>query len=519
MSEPLTFDKTEVFITSNLNETSGAPDPDTPFRILVVGDWSGREGRRELRTGDDIGRRKPQFIDRDNFDQVLKKMNVQVPLKSSKTETSGGEIRFQELDDFHPDGIYRNLGLFSKLRTLRKDLADPQTFEEAAATVRGWTGLAGKAPDSEVKPQSMSPLTGEITGASLLDQMLAGGQGQAPAPGSPTGADDVAWEGFLRELVESSVKVVNDSDEPELVEAVDTATGALMRSILQNPAFKKLESAWRALYFLVRNLETGTKLKLYLLDISKDELVADLGSSEDLLETGIYDVLVDQTAGTPGAEPWAVVCGNFGFDASLEDMEALGRLALITAQSGATFLSYARPGFLGVESVSEISDHRLLTETPKGVGVDQLRALPESEYVGLATPRFLLRLPYGSDTNEIESFEFEEFPGELDHEAYLWGNPAFICALLLGKSFAEEGWNFRASANLEVDSLPLHTFEEDGAFEIKPCAEVLLSERAAEAIMEQGVMPLLSMKGSDAVRVARFQSIVAPPKALRGRWG
>ena len=45
-------------------------DPDTPFRILVAGDFSGGAGRI----------RKPIMVDRDNFEDVMRKLNVGVSL-------------------------------------------------------------------------------------------------------------------------------------------------------------------------------------------------------------------------------------------------------------------------------------------------------------------------------------------------------------------------------------------------------------------------------------------------------
>ena len=47
--------------------------------------------------------------------------------------------------------------------------------------------------------------------------------------------------------------------------------------------------------------------------------------------------------------------------------------------------------------------------------------------------------PTGSETSPVESFEFEEMPGEPVHNHYLWGNPAFACALALGQVFEERG--------------------------------------------------------------------------------
>src|SRR5208337_3099418 len=138
---------------------------------------------------------------------------------------------------------------------------------------------------------------------------------------------------------------------------------------------------------------------------------------------------------------------------------------------------------------------------------EALRRLPEASAVGLALPRFLLRLPYGKKTEPIESFDFEEMPDTPSHENYLWGNPAFVCALLLAQSFNQDGWDLRPGVISELDDLALHVYEENGESGLKPCAEALLTERTAERILEAGLMPLLSLKGKDRVRLMRFQSI------------
>jgi len=519
MSTPLTFSKSDVFLSSALEETSGSIDPNTPFRILFLGDWSGKGSRAVQKSTDEIERMRPVIVDRDNFDQVLEKMSAEVALRSGEPQVAGAMVKFAELDDFDPDGIYKQVSLFATLRNLRSELGNTQTFEAAAATVRGWSDAAGKRPNSSPEPEPSPKATGEVTGASLLEQMLAGGQGQVPIASSPTKGEDVAWNNFLQDLVKPYIQPGNDSEQSELIDVVDKTIGVLMRSILHDANFKDLEAAWRALYFLVRGLDTGTELKLYLLDISKSELTADLNSTENLTETGIYRLLVEQTVETPGAEPWAMLCGNYRFGADDEDMETLSRIAKIARQAGAPFLSSVKPEVIGCDSPVDLADCRETTgRSTVNESFSVLRGLPEATYLGLAVLRFLLRLPYGKDTDEIEKFAFEEFEGKVEHEAYLWGNPAFICTYLLAQSFSEQGWEFRPGANLQVEGLPLHTFEDDGSFEIKPCAEVLLSERAADAIMSKGVMPLLSLKGADTIRLARFQSIAEPASALNGPW-
>ena len=104
------------------------------------------------------------------------------------------------------------------------------------------------------------------------------------------------------------------------------------------------------------------------------------------------------------------------------------------------------------------------------------------------------------------------------HEEYLWGNPIFACLELMGKAFMEAGWNGAPDLFRDVEGLPLHIFSQDGESQAQPCAEVLLTDRAAEIILDRGLMPLLTLKDQDVIRLGRFQSIADPLKPLAGRW-
>ena len=105
------------------------------------------------------------------------------------------------------------------------------------------------------------------------------------------------------------------------------------------------------------------------------------------------------------------------------------------------------------------------------------------------------------------------------HDYYLWGNPSFVCVYLLAQAFSHHGWNLRPGVVQDIDGLPLHVYKEQGESRVKPCAEVVLTERAAEIILDNGLMPLLSFRKQDSVRLARFQSLADPLTHLAGRWG
>jgi type VI secretion system protein ImpC len=180
-----------------------------------------------------------------------------------------------------------------------------------------------------------------------------------------------------------------------------------------------------------------------------------------------------------------------------------------------------RPEVLGVHTLegnADPSSWNTSENTNEGKLWTTLRSLPESKYLGMTTPRFIGRLPYGADTEPLETFNFEEFEGGPVHDHFVWVNSAFACAALLAQTFSSSGWEIRTSFVQDLERLPVYTYVDGGETVYQACAEVLLTHSAADALSEYGLMPLVSFKNTDHVRLARFQSIVDPPTLLRGRW-
>jgi type VI secretion system protein ImpC len=429
-------------------------------------------------------------------------------------------LRFADLEDFHPDRLFERVQMFQKLREMRQKLSDPTTFAKTASEL----GLVEKQPSAPIVPQAPPHRVSEAdveraVSGSLLEEMVEATEGRAAEEYPAKRADE--WTTLVNEIVAPHVVAKVDPRQAELVALIDKATSAQMAALLHASDFQALEAAWRAVFFLVRNVETDSQLKLFLIDVSKKELAEDLLVSGDLSSTGIYKLLVEKTVGTPGAEPWAVIAGNFTFGPTLEDVELLARIAKVAASAGAPFIAGASPRLLGCDSALELPDSRrweIQTPEETAASWQSLRSSPEACFVGLALPRFLLRLPYGKDTEPAELFHFEEMPDPTAHESYLWGNPAFACALLLAESFREQGWELRPGAISEISGLPIYIHTVEGESRTLPCAEVLLTQTAAEKMMERGFMPLASLKDQPTVRLVRFQAIADPLSSLAGRW-
>jgi len=500
-------------------ETEMSPLPETPsFHILILGDWSGRESRA---ADSDLFESNPFEIDRDNFETVLEKLDVRLNLNFQNNDETVLFLRFSQFDDFHPDRIFQQLPLFSSLRDVRQRLINPQTFDEAAREVRSWLVESKDERASETKVQKLAiKENSESAPNDLLDQIL--GQTDENSTASRTQNTELSeLSALIKELVKPHLIQTDAAEQSKLLLIVDEVISDLMRKILHHPQFQALESAWRGAHFLVRRIETGSKLKIHLLDISKDELAINLKSDSNLTNSRIYRILSRQIGKVSGDEFWAVICGNYTFSLNVDDVAALIRLAKIGSTSDTPFISHLKPEMFGFESFAEIdaSESWKISEGSTEENLwTMLRTVPEASSLALALPRILSRLPYGAATEPTEIFYFEEFTASIQHNFYLWSNPIFICALLLAQTFQQYGWNMSQNFFQDVDGLPLHLYQNEFGKKTKPCAEILVTQSNYEKISEQGLISIISFKDTDRIRLGGFQSIAYPPSTLKGKW-
>jgi type VI secretion system protein ImpC len=509
MPRPLSFGEIRIGLTDDQPTPGAVPERGTPLRIAVLGDFSGRGD--DARPRPDLGDRPALRVDADNVDSLPARYGVELRLPQGADDPAPLTVRIGELDDFHPDRLFRQVDRFQELRDLRRRLADRATFAAAAAEL-GRQAAAGAPPPAQAPPPSNT--------ADLLEHMLGGTPAATPPPKPP--AAPPGWQAFLQKLVEPHrVARIDESKQAELIAAVDEVMSAQMRAVLHHPRFQAAEALWRGLRFLVRRLDPDATLQLHALDVSKADLVHDLSATEDLRATGTYRLLVERTVGTRGGQPWGVLLGHYTFGPTREDVEVLGRLAKLAGQAGAPVLAGASPHFLGVESLADRpdpDDWQPLADADSREAWSALRHLPEAAGLGLALPRLLLRMPYGRESDPVEQFDFEEMAGAVAHDRCLWGNAAVACVCLLGRAFRRLGWQMGREIGTELDGLPLYVYQHEGETQAEPCAEAWLTDRAAGALLDLGLVPLVSVQGRDAVFVPRIQSVGEPPARLAGRW-
>ena len=320
-------------------------------------------------------------------------------------------------------------------------------------------------------------------------------------------AYEVARKGvqaFIADLLapQKAVERVDKSLVDGMIAEVDRRISRQLDEILHHPEFQKLESAWRGLKFLIDRTDFRENIKVELLNCSKEDLLTDFEDSPEIVKSGLYKTVYTSEYGTFGGKPYGAMIANYEIGPGPQDIQLLQNVASVATMAHAPFIAAAGPQFLGAKSFEKLPNLKDLRSIFEGPQYTKWRGFRESEdarSVGLAMPRFLLRLPYGKESVPVKSFNYEETVTD-NHEKYLWGNAAFTFASRLSDSFAKYRWCpniIGPTAGGAVENLPLHQYQAMGEIQTKIPTEVLISERREYELSQEGFMALTMRKDSD----------------------
>ena len=299
--------------------------------------------------------------------------------------------------------------------------------------------------------------------------------------------------------VEKVDKVLIDS----LIAQLDQKVSDQLNEILHDEKFQKLESAWTSLKFLVDRTDFRKNEKLELLNVSKGELLESFEDAPELTQSPLYRHVYTNAYDQPGADPYSVMVSNYEFQNNAQDISLLQNVSKVAAAALCPFLGAIGPQFFGKQSMADwkrtpdLSAHMSTVDYTKWNG---FRDSPDARYVALAFPRFMLRLPYGSDTVPVKSFNYEENVSGDDHENYLWGNAAFALAANMSQAFSKDGWSVQIrgpQSGGRVDNLPVHLYDVGRGRQMKIPTEVPISETLEFECANLGFVPLSIYEGTD----------------------
>jgi type VI secretion system protein ImpC len=343
-------------------------------------------------------------------------------------------------------------------------------------------------------------------GLSILDQVVAATK-QTPR--------DQA-EDLVKNLLEQAMAGTVTFDKnlartfDRAIAAIDRKLSDQLNMIMHHPKFGQLEGSWRGLHYLVQNSETGTSLKIRMLNAPKRDLTRDLTRAVEFDQSQLFRKIYENEFGMPGGEPYGALIGDYEWSQHPDDIETLRLISNVAAGAFAPFISAAAPGMFGFESWTELSKPRDLAKIFESNDYTKWRSFRDSEdarFVNLVMPRTLARLPYGSATKPIDEFNYEEAPQDaagarpMEHGEYCWMNAAYAMGTRLTDAFAKFGFCTAirgAEGGGKVENLPTHVFtSDDGDMDAKCPTEIAITDRREFELSNLGFLPLCHYKNTD----------------------
>ncbi|MEI8572650.1 hypothetical protein U737_07800 [Methylomonas sp. LW13] len=429
---------------------------DSSYRVYVFGNFSGVAVPWE--------QSKMRKIDVDNFEQVLAQVTPTLEVSSGIT------LQFPALEDFHPDAWLGKVKLLADLRTLKSELGNPNTAAQAAAKIQaffpGVVASEAAAPVAETESQD-----------DMLERLL----GKKPE-GAVEASDSL--DSLLKQIVEPHVAKDANPQHGVLIDVIDAATAQFVKALLHRQDFQALEALWRATYELVHE-EAADAQQLYLLDISQAQLLAEL-------EKGGESVVqrLQQHIQTGDGEQDVLIVADYLFADNADDKALLGYCADLAAKCGAGFLACAGNGLV-VEALQNAADWLAYRQ--------QIQA----DSVILTYPRVLMRLPYGSKRDPLESLAFEECTNIPQTNELLWGNSAFLAARVLLRAAQDDA----TPEQFFFADVPAFSYELDGEQVLQPATEVVLNEVQANNLLAQNIMPVVSYRQRQGLRLLGLDTL------------
>ncbi len=339
---------------------------------------------------------------------------------------------------------------------------------------------------------------------SLLDQILDEGR-LARDDSQKSYAKDLLGE-FVGQVMEGSMTVSKNTEAMinARIAAIDSLISAQLNEVMHHEDFQKLEGTWRGLHYLVDKTETGERMKIRLMNISKKDLLKDMEKASEFDQSSAFKKIYEEEYGMFGGASYGALIGDYEFTAHPQDIALLEKISGVAASAHAPFISAAGANMFGMDSFTELGNPRDMAKIFSTVEYAKWKSFRESEdsrYVSLCVPHILMRQPYGKSNVPVEAFDFEENVDGTDHKKYLWGNAAYALGTRLTESFAKHSW-CAAIRGVEggglVEGLPVHTFNTDeGDVALKCPTEVAITDRREKELADLGFIPLVHCKGTD----------------------
>lgn len=354
---------------------------------------------------------------------------------------------------------------------------------------------------------------------SLLDKIVHEGNMAVEASQS-TYAKKLLGQ-FASQILDEGMKAAPDKGVVaminERVTQIDKLLTDQLNAIMHDQKFQALEASWRGLSDMVFGTETSSRLKLRLLNVSKDELVKDLTTAVDHDMSVLFKKIYEEEYGTFGGHPYSLMIGDYSFGRTDKDMTFLEKISKVAAAAHAPFIASAAPALFDMKSFTDLGvprDMSKIFESAELVRWNEFRKSEDSRYVSLVLPSYAARLPYGSKTVPVDNFNFEEDVNGKDHSKYLWANSAYLLGLRITDAFAKYGWSTAirgVEGGGKVEGMTAHVYETSEGDKVLKCpTEVTITDRREKELNDLGFIAIVNSKGSNFAAFFGGQTVNKP---------
>ena len=371
---------------------------------------------------------------------------------------------------------------------------------------------------SDAKSAATAPVAATtVIEHDLLDQIVEQGRIARDERSKERGRDLI--KELISQVLEGEMTISRDTEAmiKARIAQIDHLLSLQLNEVLHHPKFQAIESAWRGLWYLMEQSETGVMLKIKVLNITKKELLRDMQRVPEFDQSSFFKKVYEEEFGVFGGEPFGAMIGNYDFGRLPEDTELLERVSQVAAAAHAPFIAAASPELMNLESFTTLDQPRDMAkifDTTEYAKWKSFRMSEDSRYVVLTLPHVLMRLPYGHDTKPVDGFNYEEGVDGSDHSQYLWGNAAFALGARITHAFSLYGW-CAAIRGVEggglVEGLPTHNYHTcEGDLVLKCPTELAISDRREKELADLGFAPLCHCKGTDYAAFFSIQTCQKP---------
>ena len=467
-------------------------DADEPVRILLLGDFSANGASQT-----DFRTRRISF---ETLDSTVAALAPKITVTVDQPLSLDDDLAIGSLDDFHPDSLSRSLSAFRTLQSLADRLAEPSARDQALLQLAELTGeTASEPPQSD--PSSASPQA--EADSDMVERLLG-----SPASASSRSRAQQKVESIIQDALGAAQTESLSATAKHGQQQIAALMTAMMRAVLSSQPLRTLERSWRSAEWLMQRLDDETA-EIHILDLSRENLAVHLSEHAEHLDRSVlHRIFCEPDSG----DHWDILLGDYSFALNASDLILLTTLGALAGQAAVPFLAHGDLNLCGCSSLDQIDapwDWQL-PEDDVGELWAEVRSHPAAQWIGLATPRILLRQPYGPETDPIDAFDFCELPTRPEMADFTWGNPAIGCAYLLARARANET-DAIAPEDLEIEDLPAALFDDGTGQALQPPVESLVSDRALQQIQASGLIAMLGHRNGNTVRCPDLSAVSSQP--------